>query len=109
MELGFEMGFVTWEILASFAGCLAAVLVLTQLTKGLGFISKIPTQLWSFVLAIIVLYPAYYFTGTLSVSTAAIVPFNAAIVSLAANGGYEAINKWFNGKVVVEDIDNAEG
>lgn len=105
MNIGFEMGFVTWEFLASFAGCLAAVLVLTQLTKGVGFIGKIPTQLWSFALAIIVLYPAYYFTGALNASTAAIVPFNAAIVSLAANGGYEAINKWFNGKIVVEDIE----
>ena len=100
MELGFEMGFVTWETLATFAGCLVAVLVLTQLTKGLGFVGKIPTQLWSFLLAIIVLYPAYYFTGALDISVAAIVPFNAAMVSLAANGGYEAISKLINGKAV---------
>lgn len=92
------MEFVSWSVLATYAGALSAVIVLTQLTKGIGWISKIPTQLWSFILAVLVMYPAYYFTGTLDSSTAALVPFNAAIVALAANGGYDAINGIFGGK-----------
>lgn len=54
------MEFTTWAVLATQAGALLMVCVITQLTKGLGAINKIPTQIWSWVIAIAVLYPAYY-------------------------------------------------
>ena len=66
------------------------VLVLTQLTKGIGILKKIPTQLWSYLLALLVLLPGLYFTGGLTLESVALALLNAAIVSLAANGGYEA-------------------
>ena len=37
------MSFVSWESLGTCAGCLAMVLCLTQLTKGLGVLGRIPT------------------------------------------------------------------
>jgi hypothetical protein len=40
-----------------------------------------------------VLLAATYFTGALTASTGVLTLFNAAIVSLAANGGYEAVTR----------------
>jgi hypothetical protein len=85
--------FVTWGALATYGGALAMVLILTQLTKGLGYIKSIPTQLWSYILALLVLYPAIYFTGQLNANAAVLTLFNGAMVSLAANGGFEAIQR----------------
>lgn len=87
------MEFFDWSILLSFTGAVLAVAILTQITKGIPGIRKLSTQLWSYVLAVIVLIAAHYFSGDLSVSNAALVIINAALVSLAANGGYSAIDK----------------
>lgn len=85
--------FVTWATLATYGGALAMVLVLTQLTKELKHIKSIPTQLWSYILALVVLYPALYFTGQLTPDAAILTLFNAAIISLAANGGFDAVKR----------------
>ena len=85
--------FVNWATLGTYAGCLAMVLVLTQLSKNIPGIKKIPTQLWSWALAVVILVGAQYFAGTLTVETGCLSLLNAAIVSLAANGGYEALER----------------
>ncbi len=87
------MEFVEWSMLATFAGALMMVLLITQLTKNLSLIKKLPTQIWSYVIALAILYPAYFFTGQLTVSNAVLILFNGMIVALAANGGFDAINK----------------
>lgn len=89
------MNFVSWSNLATYGGCLAMVLAITQFTKSLPFLKKIPTQLWSFLLALLVLIPAYYFSSSLTVSNLFLILFDAVIVSLAANGGFHALNKAF--------------
>lgn len=85
--------FVTWSTLATYGGCLAMVLILVQLTKEIPGVKQIPTQLWSWFLAVLILLAAQYFAGTLTAETAVLSLFNAAIVSLAANGGFEAIQR----------------
>ena len=87
------MEFFNWTTLATYAGALSAVMIITQFTKGLQFIEKIPTQIWSYVISLVVLYPAYFFTGQLDLSAAAIIPFNAVILSLASNGGFSAAKR----------------
>lgn len=87
------MQFVNWNMLATYAGALAMVMIITQFTKGLKLIEKMPTQIWSYVVALVILYPAYFFTGQLTLETAILILFNAVIVALAANGGYDALNK----------------
>ena len=89
------MEFVTLEMLATHAGALAMVLIVTQFTKNLGFIAKIPTQVWSYIVALLILYPANFFIGTLTVENAVLILFNGIIVALAANGGFEALSKMF--------------
>ena len=87
------MEFFNWATLATYAGALSAVMLIVQFTKDLQFIQKIPTQIWSYILSLVVLYPAYFFTGQLSLDNAVIIPFNAVILSLAANGGYGVAKK----------------
>ena len=93
--------FVTWEVLGSYAGALAMVMLLTQFTKGLGPIEKLPTQIWSYILSLAVLYPALFFTGQLTASMAVLTLFNGLMVSLAANGGFHGLQK-----IVVKDADD---
>lgn len=89
------MEFVSWELLGTYAGAMAMVGLLTQLTKNIKFISAIPTQLWSYILALAVMYSSSYFLGQLTMSNAILVLFNSVLVSLGANGGYEGIMRAF--------------
>lgn len=92
------MEFVTWELLGTYAGSMAMVGIITELTKGVKFISKIPTQIWSYILSLVVMYAANFFLGQLTLSNGVLILFNAGIVSLAANGGYESVTKMFGKK-----------
>lgn len=88
-----EMEFVTWAGLSTYAGALAMVMLIVQFTKGIIIIDRMPTQVWSYIVALVVLLLANFFTGQLTVDNAVLIIFNAAIVALAANGGYSAIKK----------------
>ena len=87
------MEFFDWNMLGTYAGAVAAVGVLTQITKGISGIKAIPTQLWSYILALVTLLLAMVFGEGFTAEGAVIALFNAAIVSLAANGGYESISR----------------
>ena len=87
------MEFFDWSLLGSYAGAALAVAVLTQITKGIPGIVRIPTQLWSYVLALVTLLLALIFGPGFSASGAVMALFNAALVSLAANGGYAAVER----------------
>ena len=83
--------FFTWTTLATYAGATAAVGLITQLFKGLGFIDKIPTRITSYAIALAVLVAATFFTGGLTLEAGALCVINAVVVSLAANGAYDAV------------------
>lgn len=100
------MEFFDWSMLGSYAGAVMAVGILTQATKGIRFIELIPTQIWSQVLSLIVLVLAQVFGDGISAQSIVLAVFNAAIVSLGANGGYEAVDRIAYGKFY--DIDEAE-
>ena len=89
------MQFTTWTGLATYSGALAMVLIITQLTKEIKIFKSIPTQLWSYIVSLVILYPAYFFTDQLTASNAVLILFHGAIVALAANGGFEALSKAF--------------
>lgn len=88
------MDFFDWGVLGTYTGAALAVALFTQLLKNLPGIAKLPTQLVSYVLAVGVLALAMVF-GEAGFSWAglALALINAAIVSLAANGGYAAVNR----------------
>ena len=83
--------FFTWTILATYAGATLATTLVTQLLKGIGFIDRIPTRIFSYVIALIILLVATFFTGALTWDTAALCVVNAVVVSLAANGAFDAV------------------
>lgn len=82
-----------WNLLGSCAGAAFAVALLTQLTKEIPGLRRIPTQLWSYLLALATLILARLFGGGMDPSGAVLSIFNAALVSLAANGGYAAVER----------------
>ena len=84
--------FFDWTMLGSFAGAAAATGIVTQAVKGI--FQKIPTQIVSYVIAAAILALATAATGTASNWTGwALVPLNAVVVSLSANGGFDAVKR----------------
>lgn len=88
--------FISWPTLGTYGGALAMVLVLTQFTKDFSVTKKLPTQIWSYILAFTILIIAHAFTDGLTVNLVFQTVFNAVIVSIAANGGYHAIQRATN-------------
>ena len=89
-----ELTFFDWSALGTLTGAVLAVVVLTQITKAIPGIVKIPTQIWSYVLAAVILILAQIFGETAVTANGVVLALlNAAVVSLAANGGYEALTR----------------
>ena len=78
-------------MLGTYSGTLGMVLILTQLTKGLPGIQRVPTQLYSYLIALIVMTVTAIFGGRTAASDFVLLIFNAAVVALSANGGYDAM------------------
>lgn len=87
------MEFFNWNMLGTYAGATAAVGIFTQLTKNIPGIKNIPTQLWSYVISVVILVLAQLFSGDSTLQSIVLACLNAGIVSLAANGGYEAVTR----------------
>ena len=80
----------TWEYLATIAGATAATLLIVQLLKlPLDKLWKIPTRIWVYLIALVLMLLATVFTTGLSVETALLTAVNAVIVALAAMGAYD--------------------
>ena len=80
----------TWEQLATIAGATLATLLIVQLLKlPLDKVWKIPTRIVAYVIALVIMLAAGYFTGGLTWSSALLAAVNAVIVALAAMGSYE--------------------
>lgn len=92
-----DVNFFDWNVLGSFAGAVAAVSVLTQVTKELPVIRKLPTQTWSYGLSLALQLCVLAFGGEMSASGTVLALLNAALVSLASNGGYAAVKRIFSG------------
>ena len=83
--------FFSWQMLATFAGSTAATGILTQFLKNL--IPKLPTQWLSYIIAVVLLVVTTAATGGWAQpwTVWALVPMNAALVSLASNGAVDAM------------------
>lgn len=81
--------FFTWAMLGTYAGAVLATTLITQLIKE--WLKSVPTRIVSYVIALAVLLAAAAFNNTLTLADGALCLFNAVIVSLAANGGFDAL------------------
>ena len=88
--------FFTWEMLATFAGCVAATVVVTELLKK--FIKKLDPQIISFVIAMIIMVVAQLVAKTFTWNDLLLDAINAVVVSFAANGGFDALKSIFGPK-----------
>lgn len=83
---------LTWEYLATVGGCSLIVLIIVQLTKKLlDKLVKIPTAIYAYILAIVVLLLATAFTIGLTPSNAFLTLLNGWIVSSTASRTFDAI------------------
>lgn len=82
--------FFTWAALGTYAGATLCVGLITQFFKGVGFIDRLPTRVFSYIVAAVVLVAANLFAGSLTPDTGVLCLINAFVVSLAANGAYDA-------------------
>lgn len=87
------MEMFTWDYLATAAGAVAAVTVITQFIKGLPFVKDVPTQAVSYLVSLAVMFLASFFTGILTFEYAALIPINAIVIMLASNGAYDTVAK----------------
>lgn len=84
--------FFTWANLATYAGATLATSLITQVVKGIGFIANIPTRITSYVIAVVILLAATFFTGAFTLETAVLCLINGVVVSLASNGAFDAVS-----------------
>ena len=81
---------VSWDQLATIAGCAMMTMLIVQLLKlPLDKVWKIPTRIIVFVISLVIMLLATYFTKGLTGATAMLTVFNAVISALTAMGGYE--------------------
>ena len=104
--------FLTWDMLGTFAGCLGATVILTEFLKKI--FPKIHPQIVSYVIALVILVCVKVVTGAFALTDILLQVMNAAVVSLAANGGFDAVKDIFggggksDGQLVVYDDDNGD-
>ena len=55
--------FFTWGDLATYGGAVMAVLIITEFTKDLPLIRRLPTRLWAYCIALTLLLAAVVFTS----------------------------------------------
>lgn len=97
--------FLTWDVLLTYSGCIAGTVLLTEFGKRL--LPKWPSQLMSFLIAVLILFVGHWATATLVWTEAPLYLVNAVAVSLAANGGFDVLKKLFgptdnNGDLVMD-------
>ena len=86
--------FFDWQYLATFAGAAAATGIVTQFLKGpVDRVFKIPTQVLSYMVALVILILAQVFTGTFSAPNAVLALFNALLVATAASGTISGVKR----------------
>ncbi len=91
--------FFTWEYLATFAGCMVATGLVTQMVKGaLDKVVSIPTQLLAWMVAVVILVLAQLFTGTLTVSAGVLSLLNGIAVASATSGTISGVKRLACGK-----------
>ena len=87
-------GFLTWGDLATYGGAVMAVLINTEFTKDLPGIRRLPTRLWAYLVALVLLVAAVVFGGgPIRAQDILLCLVNGVIVAMAAVGSYHAVRE----------------
>ena len=86
--------FFTWGDLVTYGGAVMAVLIITEFTKDLPGIRKIPTRIWAYLVALTLLVPAAIFTAdTIRAEDVLLCLVNAVLVAMAAVGSFHSVQE----------------
>ena len=86
--------FFTWTDLMTYGGAVMAVLIITEFTKDLPGIRKIPTRIWAYLVALVLLVPAAVFTAdTIRAEDVLLCLVNAVLVDMAAVGSFHSVQE----------------
>ena len=86
--------FFTWGDLVTYGGAVMAVLIITEFTKDLPGIRRIPTRLWAYLVALVLLVLAAVFTADeLKAEDILLCLINGVIVAMAAVGSYHSVQE----------------
>ena len=86
--------FLTWGDLITYGGAVMAVLIITEFTKDLPGIRRIPTRLWAYLVALVLLVLAAVFTAEKLRAEDILLCFvNGVLVAMAAVGSYHSIQE----------------
>lgn len=83
----------TWTTLGTVSGLVSITVFITQKIKKYKIVQKIGTQVASYIIALITMECVNIFTGQATLSNIVLCVFNAFLISLAANGLYDTVNK----------------
>lgn len=84
--------FFTWEQLATYGGATVATMLFVQFTKELPGIKELPTRLWAFIVAAVLMILATIFTSEVTPAVILITIVNAVIVAMASCGEYDTLH-----------------
>lgn len=84
--------FFTWEQLATYGGATVATMLFVQFTKELPGIKSIPTRLWAYIVAAVLMVLATVFTVPITPSVIVLTLINAAVVAMASCGEYDTLH-----------------
>ena len=86
--------FFTWGDLVTYGGAVMAVLIITEFTKDLPGIRRIPTRIWAYLVALVLLVPAAIFTAdTIRAEDVLLCLVNAVLVAMAAVGSFHSVQE----------------
>ena len=86
--------FFTWTDLMTYGGAVMAVLIITEFTKDLPGIRRIPTRLWAYLVALVLLVAAAVFTADrIRVEDILLCFVNGILVAMAAVGSFHAVQE----------------
>ncbi len=89
--------FITWSDLITYGGAVMAVLIITEFTKDLPGIRRIPTRLWAYLVSLVLLVLAAVFTADkVRAEDVLLCLINGVLVAMAAVGSYHSVQEQIN-------------
>ena len=86
--------FFTWGDLITYGGAVMAVLIITEFTKDLPGIRRIPTRIWAYLVSLVLLVPAAIFTAdVIRAEDILLCLVNAVLVAMAAVGSFHSVQE----------------
>ena len=85
--------FFNTDMLLTYSGATLAVTLITQFLKGIRWVDGLPTRVVSYVIALIIMLGGSLAYGASRWQELLLIPVNAVVVALAANGSYDAVRR----------------